>query len=305
MSGPLKSPSKFQDAVRLHRQGQSGRAKSVYLECLAEGDRSAHLGLGDLARERGAYSEALGEYLKAYQAGFSQRNVRQLLTQCLRYRPAEAVNLALEDLVWEGLSWTDTDPQSLVPATVEILKKDPRFATCWDDPKSSVQPLLKLPLLLRLFRYCLADDLRLEQMFRRLRYHLLRSRTSKKWRAALAWQAYYQDYLHDPSSEEKAWLDRLRTEAPEPDALLTLAMYENIGALPGCDTWGPFRGELGVLSREVIDARLEREEIARALPRLGSGCTPDSLIVRKQYEKNPYPRWRCALRLPDCRCSQG
>jgi SAM-dependent methyltransferase len=85
--------------------------------------------------------------------------------------------------------------------------------------------------------------------------------------------------------------------------LLALLLYRSPESLPD-GVWATSRDapSLEPAARRLIDelAAVRREErtIAAALPRLTATADPVSLAVARQYEDNPYPRWR-SLTPPD------
>jgi SAM-dependent methyltransferase len=128
---------------------------------------------------------------------------------------------------------------------------------------------------------------------------------------ALAGGAFLVEYAWHVEPDEAARLAALRADlvamladpavdlpAAE-DALLRVALYGRLGALPGAERlamvpaarWSP--AFVPVLREQVLEPLTERR-IAAGLPLLTPVDDDVSRAVRAMYEENPYPRWRAA-----------
>jgi len=127
---------------------------------------------------------------------------------------------------------------------------------------------------------------------------------------ALARQCFINEYVFACGDDElrraETLRDRLAAALASGDAipvlwLLAVAAYFPLYSLPGAERLlerassdsrsGPWSEAVtGVLVQQVSEPRQE-QQLQRAIPRLTEIEDTVSLLVQRQYEENPYPRW--------------
>jgi tetratricopeptide (TPR) repeat protein/SAM-dependent methyltransferase len=138
---------------------------------------------------------------------------------------------------------------------------------------------------------------------------------------ALARQCFVNDYVFDLTDAEIAQVDRLRERliaALEVDAavpvlwLVAVAAYVPLHSVPGAaalltkpslsSSWQD--PVMSLLVQQVREPDQERAYCA-SIPQLTAIDDNVSLLVREQYEQNPYPRWTKPAPAPDATTIDG
>jgi SAM-dependent methyltransferase len=130
--------------------------------------------------------------------------------------------------------------------------------------------------------------------------------------ASLACQGFATDFAQAETAAEAkavaALARRLEREAPAiaaeaaADLLLALAMYRPLASLAGAAEAARrarrATADLDEVLKRQIDEPAEGRKLAEAMPSLTEIADATSAAVRRQYEENPYPRWRSITRRP-------
>ena len=166
--------------------------------------------------------------------------------------------------------------------------------------------LQNVPLLLRLMSVCPLPDLEFEAVFTAIRSKLLSSISEITdspeilvFQSALALQCFVNEYIYNQTSEEAKLLARLELsinseissgKQPSPHSILCLASYK---ALYNYE-WGNLISVTAdiedVFTQQILEPKQE-SYLKSEMPILAEITERISSKVRKQYEKNPYPRW--------------
>lgn len=252
---------------------------------------------------------------------------RRALVRNLRFAKDFPEEPAAEARLLALLGSRDVNPRSLSTAVQACLRRkyrlDDALANQDRDPEADgaaeldalLAPMLRDPLFLAYLRACPVTDVEFEVALTRLRRDMLlafaegreRSEPGMDLVAALAEQAWLNEYVFFVTAAEEAALDRLltrpTTEGEPANAgwlrQLLACCYRPLTELPfdlePLDRPEPVEA---LFRQQVLEARRERE-IAAEIPSFGDSDDAVSQSVERQYSENPYPRWtRCDLAEP-------
>ena len=175
------------------------------------------------------------------------------------------------------------------------------------NPLDVISDLSDLPLLLKLMGVCPLPDLEIEKLLKDLRYSILLdisylkevSTEVLKFQSALALQCFTNEYIYNHTYEEGKALRSLEfkiekvienNEQPSPQEILTLASYKALNHYEWYNALVVTEHIQEVFSRQVEEPNYEKK-LKQDLPVLKDISNSISSKVRRQYEKNPYPRW--------------
>lgn len=277
----------------------------------------------------GRREEAMADYLRALHIdpafppagqGFAELIQSMDVAELGRIPGVDALLARAIDTPWAR-------PQTLAPIVLARLRSNGRFSEALSaaaagtgDPGRPEMSsgigfgeIASQPLLLALLKNALVPDLSVERLMTVLRAAILRRAVALEepvavsdgelsLACALAAQCFLNEYVYAISREEDALLSELgrrlqvrsRADAPIPPLWLAIqACYvplyrsplgERLGALEFPE---PLRGVIGLQERQPRHERALQGDI----PRLTEIRDAVSLLVREQYEENPYPRW--------------
>lgn len=171
--------------------------------------------------------------------------------------------------------------------------------------------VLSHPLFGHLMSDQLISDRELEKTFQALRFHFLqKSKTAPlteealwpqalHFISALAQQCFIGEYVYHSNAEEKQMLETLKdriAKTPAPYDVALLACYAPLNSLDNAMELARHVSlkklpELQNVLRSQILEPAEELKIMDELPVLSSIDDKISLMVKEQYEANPYPRW--------------
>jgi SAM-dependent methyltransferase len=185
-----------------------------------------------------------------------------------------------------------------------LIKKDSSLSL--KETLSIIANLNKLPLLYTLMRLCPLPDLKFETLFVAMRKTLLKNIDKMEatpelinFLSTLSINCFINEFIFIESKEETYLIDELQTkilkkfeqsEQPETIKILCLASYRPLHQYEWCQNIECFN-DLKEVSARLIEEPLAEKLIAKGIPQLGRISDDISLMVRKQYEENPYPRW--------------
>lgn len=293
--------SLFQKANELAAKNQLQDACKAYHEAIAlePNFAEAHNKFGLALAQIGDGANALRHFHQALtlkpalQEAFD--NFAQLLLHLSENGYASTIikdNVAVRDFIARAKSaWPER-----VPATETL--NDPAFLE-----------IAKNPYLLFYLGAVRLRDAEIEQMLASLRFALLSIAGSSEiqpeifaFACVLARQCFINEYVFSLSAEEAKQANLLRekieaelsasTQIPA-HRLAILAAYFPLNMLPGASallekTW-PSAFE-ALLVQQVTEPQ-EELRLREKLPKFTAVDDETSLKVRRQYEKNPYPRW--------------
>jgi len=320
-------------AQALHARGHRGEAARHYEEALklepslaAVYPRLAeiHVADNDIARAfdvtvRGLTIEDTAE-------------ARAVFMYCLPRLKSFSVNAPLRQLIVRAISEPWGRPVTMVKACLAIIKADPdvaaliaRAAAVWPQRLSyadifaspAFARVAADPLLDALLRNTPVHDLEMERFLTQARGALLEMAAATTpapadehllgFACALARHCFINEYVFDMPADDRTRASILRERVvgalhsgmrADSVSLAALASCEPLSALAGCEallahSWPAAVDEL--LTQQVREPLAERA-LRASIPNLTPIEDEVSVLVRAQYEENPYPRWvKCAL----------
>ena len=276
----------------------------------------AHSNLGAMLLELGRLEEAVTscaeaitlkpDYAKAYvNLGVAIKNVRFNSSNSKLYNP-------LTQLLTAG---NFTRPNDVAGSILSLLKHDVQIkgllleknvAMGLYEVTSIIRSLDKLPLLHHLMRVCPLPDLQFEALFVKMRRFLLKNLDKVEvspdliyFLSTLSIHCFINEYVYVESDEEthligeiQAEIARTLAQSEQPEAIkvLCLASYRSLQQYDWCQKLETL-DNLEEVKKRLIEEPLLEKIIAKDIPVLGEISNDVSLIVREQYEENPYPRW--------------
>jgi len=166
--------------------------------------------------------------------------------------------------------------------------------------------LQNVPLLLKLMSVCPLPDLEFEAVFTAIRSALLSSVSEITdfpevlvFQSALALQCFVNEYIYNQTSEETELLRRLELsinseissgKQPSPHSILCLASYKALHNYEWGNSISVTTDIEDVIAQQILEPKQENHLKSEMLI-LDEITDKISSKVRKQYEKNPYPRW--------------
>lgn len=255
----------------------------------------------------------------------------QLYAGILALLSDEALALVDRPLLVQAFEKDALDPQKLERIATAIVCAEPQvqplLAVADDWPEKEAQghsgaspgegglrPLLEMPLLLTLLEQCLVTDYRLERLLSQVRRGLLMAAlhdqskvadpARERFACSLALQCFGNEYIYLSTKAEEEALAALTAETAdkfrqgEAVPLMHLALlgcYQALYRYPFAiqiisSNW-PQAHAQALLQRQLHQP-LEEESIKANIPGLTGIVDAVSQAVRRQYEENPYPRWK-------------
>jgi SAM-dependent methyltransferase len=305
---------------------------------LRPGYAAAHHNLGNALDAAGRPMEALKHHFQAFRLARDRADFAQALAAGLRPVRLKTASPAVVEGVVSLFAASDIDRQDLMGVTASmILARDALAkplalaAQPWEKAAAELKAwwrsadgraLAADPLFHGLLRETILAEERLEALAAALRRLLLdrvcageplsAAAGDHAVAASLACQGFAADFAQAESPAETKTVEtlarRLDREAPAieagaaADLLVALAMYRPLAVLDGAaEAARRARGataDLDEVLKRQIDEPVEERKLADAMPSLGEIADATSAAVRRQYEENPYPRWRSITRRP-------
>ena len=301
-----------------HREkGAIDQAVHAFRNCIGVRPdyRDAYTNLGTLYCSIGRFYEAFLVYKTAIEQNVADeetyRNISFALSNLAFPGPTPGAAEIICQLLDNRLA---ANPEDIALAAVSLLKCDPSVIealSAASDADSSrslecVVQLSNVPLLLKLMGACPIPDLEFEALFKRLRcWLLLNVRQSALppdaigFQQALALQCDLTEYIYAETAEETEAVAALEiflntrsdgNTAPDAATVACLASYRPLHRYAWSEALAVPAGIEALYTRQVSDHRLIRK-FASDLPVLRRIEDRTSLLVKDQYEENPYPRW--------------
>lgn len=230
----------------------------------------------------------------------------------------EKVDENLLDDLNNVLDHVMVSPRELASPILKVLELIPEFsrimALALRPPEANpliyrelAGSLSKIPLLIKLMGLCTLHDLKAERMLTNLRKVMILQLpdddfNSLPFSVALALNCFINEYVFIFSDEEKHAVKELETKVVNvlEDGLPVPALWiAALGAYRALHTYSwadkllecNWSGEINtLLNHQVIQPR-EEHTLAANMPSLSKISDGVSVVVREQYEANPYPRW--------------
>ena len=206
-------------------------------------------------------------------------------------------------------------PKDIAKATISLLKFEPVIKKLFRKNSSrkieySWEELVfifkEVPLFLKLISVCPIPDLEFEEVLTEIRSVLLASVSSLtdslevlKLQSALALQCFINEYIFAQTEKETELLKRLEMKVnneilsgkqPNPQSILCIASYNPLYNYEWKDFVSNNAAIREVFTQQIIEPEKEKK-IKPQIPVLNEISDTISLLVKGQYEKNPYPRW--------------
>ncbi len=273
----------------------------------------AQMALGDLLFDCGDYIGAvrhLGRLLETHPHLIPSR---QALARCLSRKPLAVLALENERQVEESYDHPDIEVEHLAQASVVLLLRRPRLQILWSlntgleageaMRSGRLQPVLEDTFLQRVISAGVLSDLTIERGLTALRWAVLErlqepGQLTPELTAtaqALALNGWHSEFVYAVSPQENAMLE-------------SLASRQDLAAALGQAMYAPLTRAVEGLEQLVLmhltEPALERE-LALEIPSLTPVSHAVSAAVSRQYEENPYPRWRSLTRTTRMRLGHG
>ena len=276
----------------------------------------AHYNLGVTLQELGKLDEAISAYFKAItlRPNFGEATESfGIAIQNFRFKSSypNLYPILINFLTSEN----SIRPQDIAGSILSLLRHDPLIKDLLSEKifindlrmsDSVIESLNKLPLLNHLMRICPIPDLQLEELFVTIRgfilsnlYEIEASPELIYFISTLSLQCFTNEYIYYESVEETRLIRKLeisvtrtiaKSEQPQLIELLCLATYRPLHNYVWCDKQVVL-DQVEEIKARLIEEPLSERVLKKNLPVLGVISDDVSLKVRKQYEKNPYPRW--------------
>jgi tetratricopeptide (TPR) repeat protein/SAM-dependent methyltransferase len=312
----------------LHNQAEVDEAVAQYRRALALNPNyaEAHSNLGKTLLARGDVAQALNAIQRSIEIAESQ-NSKLLFVQVVKTLDFIPSGVDLRKNLIRALSEPWGRPIDLAKTSANLLKETGALRACINRAVSAWPRRLTAQELFspaefdefckdHLFR-CLLEstcicDMELERFLTATRFTLLGIASAEiksscvedelRFFCALAHQCFVNEYVFAHMDQEIEQARRLRAELmkalvagtviPELQ-LVTVAAYFPLASLPAAELildrrWSAPVAEL--VSRQVREWQ-EEQQLRRSVQRLTTIEDRVSLLVKQQYEENPYPRW--------------
>lgn len=316
----LSAVGRYEDAVMSYDRALAASSDHIDARC----NRAYALG------QSGRLADAAAAYLEALRIAPEHSETRIGAADFLRY--ATEIDAAWEPFILSGLSDEDLDPQAFEPVAAKLICRAPALKALLDvanedgaDPDALAHRLrraleagefddvLRLPLLLAVLAQCLITRFALERALTLLRHALLLKACGgtandpavDRFASHLALQCFATEYAYMESEAERRLVAELTERASaelKRNACpilfpAVLAAYRPLFKLPFAadlvrlSAASPDSGFEEVVRRQIREP-LREVEVRSMIPHLTSVEDAVSNAVRRQYEDNPYPRWR-------------
>jgi len=282
----------------------------------------AHYNLGNSLKRKNDLGGAIDSYVKALKLEAGYREAYAHIGEALRGLIFRKPNPDLQEIIMLMLDRRNyVRPQDISTATISLLKFEPTIKAVIEiqlarelglSLQNIIAGLSNIPLLLKFMSVCPIADLELEEMLTDIRSGLLSSISEIKataetlrFQSALALQCFTNEYVYVQTDKEVKALRRLdaiveenllKGEQPNPQTILCLATYKALHEYKWSDLLAATGDIEEVFKRQVMEPKQEIL-LKSDIPVLEEITDEVSSKVRKQYEKNPYPRW-VSLGLP-------
>ncbi|MDD5175802.1 MAG: tetratricopeptide repeat protein [Sterolibacterium sp.] len=253
---------------------------------------------------------------------------RNLFVSCVKRRHWTQDHNAIRQVLGRALTEPWGRPKELARVSIDLVKRNPEIGGCvaravgaWPGRLSAqdlfganaVAALAADPLLCALLNSTPICDIGMERFLTMARRTLLEAATGMttsdaavgaalRFYCALACQCFINDYVFCLADDEIRAANKLRDslaarlEAQAPVPVLwpvAVAAYLPLGSVPLSArllTMQWPEAVTAVLVQQVCEPA-EEQKIVATIPRLTGIEDEVSLLVRNQYEENPYPRW--------------
>ena len=306
----------------LHNLGQLDEAIANYQQALAiePNYAEAHNNLGIAFQDLGKHKDAFKSHQRA--VAFSPQNDQFWggLAASLETLSFSSVDDGLLQVLWDVLDKPTVAPSGLTRPIISALRHHPDFSQLLElagSEKTEIgipyqdiaDRLSRIPLLLLILQLSPIYDLEIERVLTNLRHAMLRETRAGKigrkglaFSSALAVHCFVNEYIFRETKEEAAFVERLNEQIAAlmisgqnipPELLVGIAAYRPLYQFPWannlleCD----LPEDLKTLIARQLKEPLEEISLRDQIPSLSIIRNAVSLVVRDQYEENPYPRW--------------
>jgi tetratricopeptide (TPR) repeat protein/SAM-dependent methyltransferase len=326
---PQYAEAFFNRAVTLHELRRLDEAVASYERSMAlQPDLvEAANGLAKIYIAQGKIVQALAVSMQALRVKETHES-RSLVIDCMKNVGIDDDPWNLRFIALRALSESWAWPRDFAGTVAQLIKLSPiiregcaRAMSAWPArlPErkllgpSGLAAITDDQLLLSLLQSTAVCDVELERLLTCLRHILLGAAEGSALRSdtattkaipfycALAMQCFINEYVFDVTAEESHRVQQLRDRlisAQSVDSvpmlwILAVATYFPLHSLAVADALLENSWPAAVARLLTLQVREPREEIGYrdSIPRITSIGDDVSLLVKQQYEENPYPRW--------------
>jgi 2-polyprenyl-3-methyl-5-hydroxy-6-metoxy-1,4-benzoquinol methylase/tetratricopeptide (TPR) repeat protein len=273
------------------------------------GSADAHVCRAVAFKSQGETAKAIGDTIGAL-ALADTPVARQLFVTCVTELDCTRARPEVAGLLARALAESWCSPQQLAPTAIRMLRQDSAISACMSnhplfDP-ACLGAMAGNELLLALLTAIPVCDAELERILTLARRAMLEQSKADesllRFGAALARQCFINEYVFGLKDEEAAKAGALkqtlqsviRTQGSvAPSDLTVLGSYFPLNTLQGAEALLAMRWAHAVekLLTQQIREPAEEKKLATDIPQITAIDNQVSVLVREQYEANPYPRW--------------
>ena len=276
----------------------------------------AYNNLGNIYKDIGKTSLAIDNYLECLKINQNYVVALQNFSVCLKnfkfYKTSLKVTKQIENL----LNYDEiVRPVDIIDCILNYLYIDPKFLFIINNIynlekhfplETLIDEVNKNKILVKLLKSIPIPDLGIEKLMKYLRYNiLLNINNIKNKKSALAlltslsFQCFLNEYIYPVSKKENKILDdlekKIRNSASSNLEMvdLEIAILSSYSSLNKYKWPGQFLGLNNIseiIKKQIIEPN-EEKKIKKELQATKDIVDPVSIVVKQQYENNPYPRW--------------
>ena len=279
-------------------------------------DAEAYNNLGIVLRNLGRIKEALTNFNKAISIKPNIKKFWQNLSTTLKGTNFNLYNEKIANIFLNILNQkTIVRPKQLVNSILSLIKQHPIvkeiIQTSFEKNinrsiEKNCNNLIKIPLFLKLIEICTIPDLEVEKLLTEIRRNLLLNnkqildkRAILNFQISLALHCFTNEFIFDETEEETLAINQLEEEIKnlifkkekiDTYKIACIASYRPLHQykwLHNLKVPESLKNLFLVQIKDVLKEDLIRSDIKS----IRNIKNKTSVSVKKQYEKNPYPRW--------------
>ena len=282
----------------------------------------AYINVGNILSEYGQFWEAVNFYKKALKIAPDDPDLYVNLANILKTKKFNSVQKEISELVEIILDKKIyIRPKEICYSAISLVKHEPllkkyilknAYFKKNIELESIVADLTKIPLLLKLMRFCPIPDLEIEGLLTEVRFKILSEIFKIKpspeffyFQTVLALQCFNNEYLYKKNEAEIIAVSKLERlveknfydgNQPLSSHVLCLASYKSLNRYRWSKVLLNNEAISDVYNRLISEIRTE-EALKNDIKIFHKITNKVSDKVKEQYTLNPYPRWE-NVRLP-------
>tara|TARA_B100000575_G_scaffold292359_1_gene300492 strand:- start:384 stop:2384 length:2001 start_codon:yes stop_codon:yes gene_type:complete len=319
----LKINPNFSDAYYnlgniFKKKKQIDKSIENYKKCidLNPNKYEAYNNLGNIYKDIGKTSLAIDNYLECLNINQNYVVALQNFSVCLKnfkfYKTSLKVTKQIENL----LNYDEiVRPVDIIDCILNYLYIDPKLLFIINNIsnlekhfplETLIDEVNKNKILVKLLKSIPIPDLGIEKLMKYLRYNiLLNINNIKNKKSALAlltslsFQCFLNEYIYPVSKKENKILDDLEKKIRnlassnlelEDLDIAILSSYTSLNKYKWSDQFLGLKNISEIIKKQIIEPN-EEKKIKKELQAKKDIVDPVSIVVKQQYENNPYPRW--------------